>query len=141
MATKESTTEEMEVTTTEAKPKAAKATKASKPAKMASNGAFSVIMTGGKQYKVSVGNKLKIEKIMGDHKEGDAIVFDQVLMTCDGATTVVGAPTVAGSKVAATISKIARHPKITVIKYKQKSRYFKKNGHKQPYFEVTINSL
>ena len=106
--------------------------------KSAENQAFSVIATGGKQYIVKTGDKVKIEKIMGDHKVGDKITFSDVLFTFDGSTGTAGAPTVAGAKVEGVISKIARHPKVTVIKYKQKSRYFKKNGHKQPYFEIEI---
>lgn len=106
--------------------------------KVVGTDAFSVIATGGKQYIVKSGTKVKIEKIMGDHKEGDKITFSDVLFTFDGTKGTAGAPTIAGAKVEGVISKIGRHPKVTVIKYKQKSRYFKKNGHKQPYFEIEI---
>ncbi len=100
-----------------------------------------VIQTGGKQYFVSAGDTVKIEKIKGSFAVGDAITFDQVLLTDDGKTTVVGAPFVAKATVTGTLSAIGRNKTVTVIKYKQKSRYFKKNGHRQPWFKVTINSI
>jgi large subunit ribosomal protein L21 len=102
---------------------------------------FAVIQTGGKQYKVSVGEEVKIEKITGEHKEGDAVVFDKVLLVDNGSDTTIGTPFISGAKVKATITKIGRHAKIDVIKYKQKSRYFKKNGHRQPFFQVKIDAL
>jgi len=109
--------------------------------KKADEAGFAVIATGGKQYKVSVGDRVKIEKILGEFAVGDSIVFDKVLLVESGASTTIGTPEVVGAKVTATLSKIARNQKVTVIKFKQKSRYFKKNGHRQPYFEVTINSI
>ncbi len=115
-------------------------TKKAPKAKVSKDGIFAVIATGGKQYKVSEGQVLKIEKILGDHKEGDSLTFDQVLLV-EGADTQIGTPTVSGAKVTAKLEKIGRAPKVTVIKYKQKSRYFKKNGHRQPYFEVKIESI
>ena len=72
-----------------------------------------------------------------EYKVGDSITFGEVLLMNDK----IGTPTVTGAKVTGTIVEIARHPKVTVIKYKQKSRYFKKNGHKQPYFKVTIDKI
>ena len=102
---------------------------------------FAVIKTGGKQYKVAVGDSVKIEKITGDYKEGDKITFDQVLLVDNGQDTTIGTPTINGATVKATISEIGRAPKITVIHYKQKSRYFKKNGHRQPFFKVKIDSI
>ncbi len=102
---------------------------------------FAVIQTGGKQYKVKVGDEIKIEKILGDHKEGDKIVFDKVLLVDNGSDTTIGTPYISAAKVSATITKIGRLPKVDVIKYKQKSKYFKKNGHKQPYFQVKIEGL
>jgi len=102
---------------------------------------FAVMATGGKQYVVREGEYVRIEKILGDHKEGDIVTFDQVLLVDDGVTTKVGEPTVAGSTVQGTLEKIGRELKVVVIKYKQKSRYFKKNGHRQPYFQVKITSI
>ncbi len=106
---------------------------------------FSVIQTGGKQYKVKVGDEIKIEKILGEgdatYKEGDKVVFDKVLLVDNGSDTTIGTPFIEKAKVNATITKIGRLAKINVIKYKQKSKYFKKNGHKQPYFQVKIESF
>lgn len=102
---------------------------------------FAVIATGGKQYKVSVGESLKIEKIKGDLKVGDKITFDKVLLVDDGANTTIGTPNIDGAKVEATLEEIGRLAKVTVIKYKQKSRYFKKNGHRQPFFKVKVTAI
>lgn len=102
---------------------------------------FAIIETGGKQYMVAEGQTLKIEKIKGEHKVGDKVVFDQVLVVDNGKDTTLGMPYIAGAKVSAEIKKIARAPKVTVIKYKAKSNYFKKRGHRQPYFEVKITQL
>ena len=102
---------------------------------------IAVIQTGGKQYTVSAGSVVKIEKIVGEYKEGDKVIFDKVLLVDNGSDTTIGTPFIEKAKVTATITKIGRLPKVDVIKYKQKSRYFKKNGHKQPYFEVKIDAL
>lgn len=102
---------------------------------------FAVFTTGGKQYKVSEGDVVRVEKIVGTHKEGDAIVFDKVLMVDDGSTTSIGTPYLDGATVKATITKIGRAAKVMVVKYKQKSRYLKRNGHRQPYFEVKIGKI
>jgi len=102
---------------------------------------FAVIQTGGKQYKVKVGDEIKIEKILGDHKEGDKIVFDKVLLVDNGSDTTIGTPYIEKAQVTGTITKVGRLAKVNVIKYKQKSKYFKKNGHKQPYFQVKIEGL
>lgn len=102
---------------------------------------FAVIKTGGKQYKVSVGDVITIEKITGGHKEGDTIIFDKVLLVDNGKDTTIGTPYIDGALVEATLEKEGRNKKITVIKYKQKSRYFKKRGHRQPHFKVKITSL
>jgi large subunit ribosomal protein L21 len=110
---------------------------------------FAVIQTGGKQYLVSEGDTLKIEKIKGPlgkdgyaaYSVGDKIVFDNVLLVDNGKDTTIGMPFIDGAKVSAEIIKISRAPKVTVIKYKAKSNYFKKRGHRQPFFEVKILKL
>jgi large subunit ribosomal protein L21 len=99
---------------------------------------IAIIETGGKQYLVAEGSILKVEKIKGTHKEGDAISFDNVLLTDDGAQTEVGAPYIQGAKVSAEFIEEGRNQTVTVIKYRQKSRYFKKRGHRQPYHKVKI---
>ena len=114
-----------------------------KTVKKTSNKAlYAVFITGGKQYRMKTGDKVKIEKLVGSHKEGDQLIFDQVLMTDDGGNVVsIGTPFIEGGEVKATLSKVGRHKTIDVIKYKQKSRYFKKYGHRQPYFEITVESI
>ena len=103
---------------------------------------FAVFTTGGKQYRVTVGDLVKIEKLSDTNKEGDKLTFDKVLLVDDGASEVtIGTPFIEGAKVEATLNKIARYKTIDVIKYKQKSRYFKKYGHRQPYFEIKIDSI
>jgi len=102
---------------------------------------FAVIATGGKQYRVAVGETVTIEKMKDEHKKGDVIVFDQVLLTDNGTDTVIGAPLVAGATVTGEVASVGRAQKEIVIKYKQKSRYFKKNGHRQPYVKVTITAI
>jgi large subunit ribosomal protein L21 len=123
-----------------AAPKAEAAPKA-KSEKKSSN-QFAVFATGGKQYRVSEGQYLKIEKLPGDLKEGDTVVFDKVLLMDNGAMDItLGNPFISGASVTGKLQKIGRGKKVIVIKYKQKSRYFKKNGHRQPFFEVLITSI
>ena len=102
---------------------------------------FAVIKTGGKQYKVSEGNFVSIEKIKGEYKKGDKISFDKVLLVDDGKDTTIGTPYIKGAKVDAEITEIGRERTILVMKYKQKSRYLRRNGHRQPYFQVKITSI
>jgi large subunit ribosomal protein L21 len=117
------------------------AKKAAPKKKIQADGMFAVIWTGGKQYKVSAGDSITIEKLGDNYKEGDVIDFDKVLLKDSGADTTIGVPYVEGASVQGVITKIGRAPKVTVIKYKQKSRYFKKNGHRQPFFKVSISAI
>ncbi len=102
---------------------------------------FAVIQTGGKQYKASKGVVLTIEKILGEYKKGDKIAFDKVLLVDNGTDTTIGTPFIDGAKVEAEITEIGRAKKVLVMKYKQKSRYLKRNGHRQPFFKVKITSI
>jgi len=102
---------------------------------------FAVIKTGGKQYKVAPGETLIIEKLPGELKKGDKVVFDQVLLVNDGSKTLVGAPLVSGATVEATLEEEGRADKVVVIHYRQKSRHFKKNGHRQPFMKVKIAAI
>ena len=102
---------------------------------------FAVIQTGGKQYKVSKGSLVSIEKIIGEYQKGDKLVFDKVLLVDDGKDTTIGTPYITGAKVDAEIVEIGRARKILVVKYKQKSRYLRRNGHRQPFFKVKITSI
>ena len=99
---------------------------------------FAVIQTGGKQYKVSVGDTVKIEKLVGEHKEGDKITFDKVLLVDNGRDTTIGTPFITGAKVEAELVEIGRAKKIIVVKYKPKSRYLIRQGHRQHFFKVKI---
>src|SRR3989344_1339209 len=105
---------------------------------------FAVIQTGGKQYKVSKGGVLSIEKIKTkgtEYKKGDKVSFDKVLLVDDGKDTTIGTPYIDGAKVDAEIVEIGRARKILVVKYKQKSRYLRRNGHRQPFFKIKITSI
>jgi large subunit ribosomal protein L21 len=122
-------------------------TKKSAPAKKAKPAAkkespksdnFFVISTGGKQYRVASGDVVRIEKLEGK-KLGDKVVFENVLLSFDGNEAKIGTPLISGGKVEGEIIEEGRNKKITVIKYKQKSRYFKNRGHRQPFIKVKIN--
>ena len=103
---------------------------------------FAVIATGGKQYTVSKGDVITIEKLAGDHKEGDTVVFDKVLLVDDGKDTSIGTPYIPKAAVKGTITEIGRAAKIIVVRYKQKSRSgYTRNGHRQPFFKIKIDSL
>ncbi|MFZ3011761.1 MAG: 50S ribosomal protein L21 [Minisyncoccia bacterium] len=105
---------------------------------------FAVIQTGGKQYKVSQGSLVSIEKIKTtgvEYKKGDKLVFDKVLLVDDGKDTTIGTPYIKGAKVDGEIVEIGRSRKVMVVKYKQKSRYLKRNGHRQPFFKIKITSI
>ncbi|OHA18101.1 MAG: 50S ribosomal protein L21 [Candidatus Taylorbacteria bacterium RIFCSPLOWO2_02_FULL_43_11] len=101
---------------------------------------FAVIKTGGKQYKVKEGDTLNIEKIEGKAK-GDKISFDDVLLIDNGTTSKVGMPLVAGATVDGEILDAGRNQKVVVIHYKQKSRYYKKAGHRQHHLKVKITGI
>ncbi len=100
---------------------------------------IAVIQTGGKQYLVSKGDKVKIEKIEG--VAGDKVTFDQVLFTAEGTAYKVGKPLIAGATVEATIVKQGRGKKVEILKYKAKSKYRRKAGHRQAYTEVEVTKV
>ncbi|MEK7650523.1 MAG: 50S ribosomal protein L21 [Patescibacteria group bacterium] len=104
---------------------------------------FAVIKTGGKQYLVAPGDKLKVEKLAKTDvkSEGSEVIFDEVLLTSDGKETKLGTPALAGVKVTAKRVADDRHDKLLVFKYKNKTRYRVKRGHRQPYTEVEILSI
>lgn len=102
--------------------------------------AFAIIQTGGKQYRVSEGQAVYIEKIEGA-KAGEKTVFSEVLMLDSGSETKIGAPFVSGASVEGMIEEEGKDDKVVVIKYKAKSRYFKKRGHRQPYLKVKISKI
>ncbi|MBU1136913.1 50S ribosomal protein L21 [Patescibacteria group bacterium] len=100
---------------------------------------FAVIKTGGKQYLVSVGDKIKIEKL--DIAEGKDIVFDEVLLVASDKTTKIGTPLVKGATVKGKIIQQGRAKKVIVFRYKPKKRQQKKKGHRQPFSEVEITKI
>ncbi len=102
---------------------------------------FAVIETGGKQYKVSSGDVIQVEKLPGSHKTGDVITFDKVLLVDNGKDTTIGTPYIAGASVSAVYELTGRAKKLLVMKYKAKSNYMKKNGHRQPFSKVKISGI
>ena len=100
---------------------------------------FAIIETGGKQYTVEPGKKIKIEKL--EATEGDSLVFDKVLLKGEGEDVTVGMPHISGAKVEAKVLKQGRNKKIIVFKYHSKTRYRKKKGHRQHFTEVEIVSI
>jgi large subunit ribosomal protein L21 len=99
---------------------------------------FSIIETGGKQYKVSAGQKIKVEKL--NASEGEKFLFDKVLLRVDGEKVEVGMPYISGANVEAKVLRHGRERKKIVFKYHSKTRYRKKKGHRQNYTEVEITS-
>ena len=100
---------------------------------------FAVIETGGKQYKVNEGDIIFVEKL--DVNEGETVTFDKVMALSTGDDFKVGAPTVEGAKVEASVVKNGKGKKIYVMKYKAKKNEKKKIGHRQPYTKVQILSI
>ena len=98
-----------------------------------------IIVTGGKQYNVSEGDTLFIEKL--DVNAGDSVGFDQVLAIVDGENTKFGTPVVEGAKVEATVVKNGKGKKVRVYNYKAKKGYHKRQGHRQPYTKVEIGKI
>lgn len=99
---------------------------------------YAIIATGGKQYKVAEGDIIKVEKL--GKAAGDTVTFDQVLVVNNG-DLVVGNPTVANASVSASVVEEGRDRKIIVYKYKRKTGYHKKNGHRQPYTKLKIEKI
>lgn len=99
---------------------------------------YAIIATGGKQYKVEEGDVIRVEKL--GVEAGETVTFDQVLVVSDGETKV-GTPTVAGASVTATVVAEGKAKKVIVYRYKRKTGYHKKNGHRQPFTQVKIDKI
>jgi large subunit ribosomal protein L21 len=100
---------------------------------------YAVIRTGGKQYKVAAGEKIKVEQIAAD--VGQEITIDQVLAVGNGAELQVGAPWVAGASVRATVVAQGRHDKVRIFKMRRRKHYQRHGGHRQNYTELQIESI
>ncbi|MHB1677322.1 MAG: 50S ribosomal protein L21 [Sulfuriferula sp.] len=100
---------------------------------------YAVIKTGGKQYRIVAGEKIKVEQIPAD--VGSEIVLDQVFMLADGSDIKVGTPLVNGAKVTATIISHGRHDKIRIFKMRRRKHYQKHQGHRQNYTEIQISGI
>ncbi|MFQ5661299.1 MAG: 50S ribosomal protein L21 [Gammaproteobacteria bacterium] len=100
---------------------------------------YAVIKSGGKQYKVTEGDTIKVEKL--DASEGDSIKIEDVLMLADGDAVTIGAPLVKGAVVSAKVTAQGRGPKIRVIKFKRRKQYRRENGHRQAYTELAITGI
>jgi large subunit ribosomal protein L21 len=100
---------------------------------------YAVFKTGGKQYRASQGDRLRVEKLDAD--VGDSVEFDQILLVGEGSDIQVGAPLVAGGKVEAKVTAQGRDKKVEVIKFKRRKNYKRQHGHRQHYTEVEITSI
>ena len=100
---------------------------------------YAVIKTGGKQYRVAAGEKLKIEQIPAE--VGAEITLDQILMLGEGETVKIGTPLVSGAAVKATVLSQGRHDKVKIFKMRRRKHYQKHQGHRQNYTEILIGSI
>lgn len=100
---------------------------------------YAIIETGGKQYRVSEGDVLNVEKL--NVEEGSEVVFDRVLTIVNDGEVKVGKPVVDGAKVKAKVAKHGKAEKIFVFKYKAKANYRKRQGHRQPFTQVEITGI
>jgi large subunit ribosomal protein L21 len=100
---------------------------------------YAIFETGGKQFKVQAGDVIYIEKL--DNQAGDVVTFDRVLAVADDKGFKAGAPLLAGATVTGKVEKQVKGEKIIVYKYKAKKNYRRKQGHRQPYTKVTIESI
>lgn len=100
---------------------------------------YAVIMTGGKQYRVSQGDKVRVEKL--DAAEGDSIELGKVLMVVDGDDIKIGAPVLGGGKVTAQVKAHGRGDKVEIIKFRRRKHHMKRQGHRQAYTELEITGI
>lgn len=100
---------------------------------------YAVIVTGGKQYKVTEGEFLKVEKL--EVGTGEAVTFDRVLLVGNGDDVKVGAPVVEGAKVTAEVVAQGRHDKVRIIKFRRRKHHMKRQGHRQWFTEIKITGI
>lgn len=100
---------------------------------------FAVVKAGGKQYRVSPGDTIQVEKIEGT--AGETVQLDQVLLLADGENVTIGKPCVEGAAVSAEIVDQGRHRKVIIYKYRRRKRYHRKNGHRQPFTALKVTAI
>jgi len=100
---------------------------------------YAIIKTGGKQYKVAEGSEIIVEKL--DAAEGDSVTFEEVLALGEGSELKIGRPFVEGAKVTASVVKNGKGPKIRILKYRHKTNYRRRQGHRQPFTKVKIEKI
>lgn len=100
---------------------------------------YVIVQTGGKQYRVGEGDTIRVESVPGD--EGDEVELTDVMMASKDGDVILGTPTIPGAKVTAEVTGKGRANKVIVFKYKAKTRYRKKNGHRQSYTDLTVTSI
>jgi large subunit ribosomal protein L21 len=100
---------------------------------------YAVIVTGGKQYRVCQGDKLRVEKL--DVTEGESVDLDQVLMVVDGDDVKIGTPVLDGGRVTAEVKTHGRGDKVDIIKFRRRKHHMKRQGHRQAYTELEITGI
>lgn len=100
---------------------------------------YAIVESGGKQYRVQPGDKVRVEKLKA--VEGETVVLDKVLAISKDGNLTVGAPYVTGAKVTCSVVTQGKAPKIIVYKYHNKTNYRRKTGHRQPFTSVTVNAI
>ncbi len=100
---------------------------------------YAVIATGGKQYRVSEGTVVRIEKLDAD--AGATVQFDQVMLVGEGADVAVGAPYVAGAKVTATVQSHGKSDKVSVVKFRRRKHYLRQGNHRQHYTQIVVTGI
>jgi len=100
---------------------------------------YAVIVTGGKQYRVSQGDKLRVEKL--DAAEGESVDLDHVMMVVDGDDVKIGTPVLDGGKVTAEVKTHGRGDKVDIIKFRRRKQHMKRQGHRQAYTELEITGI
>ncbi len=100
---------------------------------------YAVIKTGGKQYRVNSGERIKVEKLVAE--VGDTVTLDQILMVSDGEKTTIGSPIVKGASVKATVVSHGRGDKVMIFKFRRRKHYRKTQGHRQSFTEIKIEAI
>jgi large subunit ribosomal protein L21 len=100
---------------------------------------YAVIKTGGKQYRVNAGERIKVEKLVAE--VGDTVTLDQILMVSDGEKTTIGSPIIKGATVKATVVSHGRGDKVMIFKFRRRKHYRKTQGHRQSFTEIKIEAI